>query len=48
MPDFLTQTLVDQRLDRVERLARDGAQRHEWLLEALAVRRARRMSGGRR
>ena len=47
MPDFLTRELVNQRLDEVERYARDGAQRHAWLREALAARRARRSQPGR-
>ena len=47
MPDFLTQHLVDQRLDHVERSAHEGAQRHAWLREALAMRRARRSQHGR-
>ena len=47
MPDFLAQELVNQRLNQVERFAHEGAQRHEWLREALAVRRARRSQHGR-
>ena len=42
MPDFFAKELVDQRLDQVERYARRGAQKHEWLREALAARRERR------
>jgi hypothetical protein len=47
MPDFLAQELVNQRLDQVERSAHEGAQRHAWLREALAERRARRSQHGR-
>jgi hypothetical protein len=47
MPDFLIGELHRQRLDQVERAARDGARRREWLRLALEARRARRSQQGR-
>ena len=46
MPDFFASELHRQRLDRVDRVAHEGARRREWVRQVLEARRSQRQKPG--